>query len=577
MRYLAIDNEGRKSKWKLTSKPVSIGRSSKNDIALPDEQMASRRHCAIEMVGDSYVLRDTGSTNGTRVNGKRLDEAVLVSGDQVSIGSVRITYIDTDVAPPSKTKKGPAIAATMKLGDVDDAALAMPVDDNHGLDDLRPSSKVPAADPTEALAHLFKYGRATGIAEADISLLDARGHTIHNASDIADDDDETAGTRTLRLFRMLLASGFETHASDIHFEPQAGGGAVRIRVDGTMVDALDVHPELMSRVLNMVKILGNIDISQKHIVQESHFSVELPNRTVDYRISFTPSVHGQKLVIRILDPTSAPQHMENLMLPDWMLRDIGTLSKQTAGMLLVCGPTGSGKTTTLYAVLRDIDRQQRNVITIEDPVEYQIDHVTHMPANQQGDNTFNSLLRSVLRQDPDVILLGEIRDKETAQTAMQAAMTGHLVLSTVHAKDTIGTIFRLLDLEVEPYLLGSSLNLVLAQRLIRMLCENCKAPCRPVPSQLGRMGRHSQGVKSIYVAVGCPKCLTVGYANRRGLFELMTVNDALRDAILNSPTMTTIREALRRTVFIELSEMAWEMVARGLTSAEEVERVVGHG
>jgi general secretion pathway protein E len=577
MRYLAIDNEGHKSKWKLTAKPVSVGRSSKNDIALPDEQMASRKHCVIEMVGDSYLLRDAGSTNGTRVNGRRLDEAVLVSGDKVSIGSVKLTYIDTDAPPPSKTQKPPAEAENMKLGDVDDAALAMPVEDNHGFDDLRPSSKVIATDPTESLAHLFKYGRATGIAESDISLLDARGHTIHKATEIADDDDETAGARTLRLFRMLLASGFETHASDIHFEPQASGGAVRIRVDGTMVDALDVDSELLSRVLNMVKILGNIDISQKNIVQESHFSVDLPNRTVDYRISFTPSVHGQKLVIRILDPTSAPQHMDNLLLPDWMLRDIRTLAKQTSGMLLVCGPTGSGKTTTLYAVLRDIDRQQRNVITIEDPVEYQIDNVTHMPANQQGDNTFNSLLRSVLRQDPDVILLGEIRDKETAQTAMQAAMTGHLVLSTVHAKDTIGTIFRLLDLEVEPYLLGSSLNLVLAQRLIRILCDNCKAPCRPVPSQLGLMGRHAQGVKSIYVPVGCPKCLTVGYANRRALFELMTVNDALRDAILKSPTMTTIREALRRTVFINLSEMGWQMVARGLTSAEEVERIVGHG
>ena len=579
MRYLQIVHNGKEGKLELSAAPVSIGRSAANTLALPEENLASRKHCVVEMVGDSYVLRDLGSTNGTRLNGQRVDQAVLTSGDQVRIGSTDITYTDTDAAPPPqaqpKPQQRPGGRKELRPGDVDDGVLAMPFEDEPEQSGSIPADAAPAGDPTAALAHLFKYGKASGIEEADISLLDARGQTVHNAREIAADDDKTAGARTLRMFRMLLAAGFETRASDIHFEPQVKGGAIRIRVDGTMVDAIDVDPVLFARVTNMVKILANIDITQKQVVQEGHFSVELPERTIDFRVSFTPAVHGQKLVIRILDPTSAPQHMANLLLPNWMLRDIGAVSKQTSGMLLVCGPTGSGKTTTLYAALRAIDRTRRNVITIEDPVEYQIDGVTHIPADQQGSNTFNSLLRSVLRQDPDVILLGEIRDRETAQTAMQASMTGHLVLSTVHAKDTIGTIFRLLDLGVEPYLLGSSLNLVLAQRLIRLLCENCKAPRRPVPSQLGLMGRHSEGIEHIYVPVGCPRCLTVGFVGRRALFELLTVNDALRDAILNSPTMATIRAALRRTVFISLGEMGWQMVAEGTTSAEEVDRMVG--
>ena len=571
MRYLIISQDGKGKKVPLSAAPVSIGRSSQNAVPLLEEQRASRQHCVVQMVGDSYVLRDLGSTNGTWLNGQKVDQAVLSSGDEVRVGSTSITYTDTDAPPP--TKKKPSRHRSLKPDDDDNSALAMPPHDESPSG----SPDGDGCDPTTKLAHLFKYGAARGIAEKDISLLDARGQVVHNASEIADDDDETAGARTLRLFRLLLTAGFETRASDIHFEPQVSGGAIRMRVDGTMIDALAVDAVLFSRVTNMVKILGNIDITQKNMVQESHFSVDLPQRTVDYRVSFTPSVHGQKLVIRILDPTSAPQHMADLQLPDWMLRDIGTMSLQTSGMLLVCGPTGSGKTTTLYSVLRDIDRSQRNVITIEDPVEYQIDGVTHIPADHHAGNTFNSLLRSVLRQDPDVILLGEIRDKETAQTAMQAAMTGHLVLSTVHAKDTMGTIFRMLDLGVEPYLLGSSLNLVLAQRLIRMLCDNCKAPRRPVPSQIGLMGRHAQDIKYIYFPVGCPKCLNVGYAGRRALFELLTVNDALRDAILKSPTISAIRDALKRTVFVSLGEMGWQMVAEGSTCAEEVERMVGGG
>jgi general secretion pathway protein E len=283
-------------------------------------------------------------------------------------------------------------------------------------------------------------------------------------------------------------------------------------------------------------------------------------------VSFTPVIHGQKLVIRVLDSVSSPQHLDDLQLPDWMLSHIRKVSTQSSGMILVCGPTGSGKTTTLYAALRDVDVQRRNVITIEDPVEYQLKGVTQIPINSKQGNTFHSMLRSVLRQDPDVILLGEIRDRETAETGMQAAMTGHLVLSTIHARDTVGTIFRLLDLGAEPYLVGSAMNLILAQRLIRR---------KPTPKQMHQMGSFGKNIDEIYYPVGCPKCFDQGYAGRQGLYELLTMTDDLRDAILKSATMGGINEALSRVLFTSLEQSGYKLIAEGITSPEELDRIVG--
>jgi general secretion pathway protein E len=272
---------------------------------------------------------------------------------------------------------------------------------------------------------------------------------------------------------------------------------------------------------------------------------------------------------------SSPQHLDDLQLPDWMLSHIRKVSTQSSGMILVCGPTGSGKTTTLYAALRDVDVQRRNVITIEDPVEYQLKGVTQIPINSKQGNTFHSMLRSVLRQDPDVILLGEIRDRETAETGMQAAMTGHLVLSTIHARDTVGTIFRLLDLGAEPYLVGSAMNLILAQRLIRLLCDNCKAGRKPTPKQMHQMGSFGKNIDEIYYPVGCPKCFDQGYAGRQGLYELLTMTDDLRDAILKSATMGGINEALSRVLFTSLEQSGYKLIAEGITSPEELDRIVG--
>jgi general secretion pathway protein E len=244
-------------------------------------------------------------------------------------------------------------------------------------------------------------------------------------------------------------------------------------------------------------------------------------------------------------------------------------------MLLACGPTGSGKTTTLYSCLREIDVEQRNAITIEDPVEYELPGATQIPIDAKQGHTFANILRSVLRQDPDVIFLGEIRDIETANVAMQAAMTGHLVYSTVHAKDTISAIFRLLDLGVEQYLVANAVNMIIAQRLTRLLCVACRRPVRATPAQSLKMGQLLAGVPEIHVPQGCPECLETGFHGRRALFELLEFTDPLRDVVLKNPTIQGIRQVLASNHFTTLQQFGFQLVAQGHTSYDEVERVAG--
>ncbi|MCW5766899.1 MAG: Flp pilus assembly complex ATPase component TadA, partial [Phycisphaeraceae bacterium] len=280
---------------------------------------------------------------------------------------------------------------------------------------------------------------------------------------------------------------------------------------------------------------------------------------------------------RVLDAANAPRSLIELGLPPYMADRVKRACQKEQGFILVCGPTGSGKTTTLYNALREIDRDTTNVVTIEDPVEYQLEGVTQIPADDAKGNSFGNLLRSVLRQDPDVILVGEIRDEETARTAMQAAMTGHLVFSTVHSKDSISAVFRLLDLKVEPFLVASSLEVVLAQRLVRSLCENCRRPVRITPGQATRMGKFLEGKSEVYIPVGCTACLKTGYRGRRAIFELLDFSDELRDVVLKDPTIASIKNAVGRGMFTTLLQAGWQLAARGSTSLDEVERVVGGG
>jgi type II secretory ATPase GspE/PulE/Tfp pilus assembly ATPase PilB-like protein len=394
------------------------------------------------------------------------------------------------------------------------------------------------------------------------------------------------GQRTVTdLFRLLLLVCFRGRATDVHLEPKGENYSLRLRSDGVMVDAAKLPNAVGVRLAALVKIISEIDPSQKTSIQEGNYSARVPHhgpgavggvRRVDYRVSFAPSVYGQKLVIRILDAATAPATVKNLMLPDWMQEELSRSIEQDAGMVLVCGPTGSGKTSTLYSVVRSLDLMQRNVITIEDPVEIQIENVTQLPVDEEKGKGFAELLRTVLRQDPDVILVGEIRDAETARTAMQASITGHLVFSTRaheghggHDLPPAGPRRRAVPADAgassSSSLSGSSAG----------CARSARRPSRsPTRSGLA-WARAANGVETIYAPVGCFRCLSTGFAGRRAVFEMLNTTEELRDAIVRTPSSAEIAKALSAFRFQRLQASAYELVAAGEVAFDEADRAVG--
>lgn len=550
----------------IGEKPITLGRHPTNMVVIPDS-MASRYHCVVEKSQDGLRVRDLDSSNGTKVNGQIVKTIRLGDGDVITIGKTRITIHAPSLAPSPKPKK----AVSVPAADEEDEFEVEVVE----IDEEEPQP-LPGGGGYEAvLVRMAESLADKKFGEDQIDLFNARGALAQYGKPggngrrgaPADEPREAIG-----IFRLILLICFRTRASDIHIEPKQDDYSVRIRCDGSMVDVVRLPKDVGIKVTSLIKILCDIDIAQRNIVQEGHYSARVPDRRVDYRVSFAPAMFGQKCVIRILDTANTPYHVWDLQLPEWMFEEVQSACKADSGMVLVCGPTGSGKTSTLYAVIRDIDVSERNVVTIEDPVEIQLDGVTQIPVNEPQGNTFSNLLRSVLRQDPDAILVGEVRDPETARIALQSAITGHLVFSTVHSKDTIGTIFRLLDLGVEPYLVSSGLQLVLGQRLVRKLCPACKIASKPTAEQLARMGDAGKSVDKIYSPRGCPKCVGTGFMGRRGVFELLKVTDDMREVIMKNPSVAEVQKTLAGTKFVKLSQSGYQLVADGITSLDEIER-----
>lgn len=583
MVYLQIEAGEQSRRIEIGSDPIQIGRLEGNALVLEDT-LISRRHCLVSRGESGCTVQDLNSSNGTYVNGERIANAVLHSGDVLSIGRFQIRFINED--EPTVVRESPALELVAEESPGDLAADELDesdlVDDTPDLfqsangahetpDDLQ---TIQADDHEATLLRLAESLPDKSFQDFQIALVNARGQVAHAAASqqaVRAVDAQDA----VRLLRLILLICFRTGASDIHVEPREQIVQVRIRVDGTMVDLVRLDKTIAARLLSMIKILSDIDIAQRSIVQEGHFSSRLPDRRVDYRVSLAPSLHGQKLVIRILDTRNAPLRADHLKLPADMYELLIRAAEMDSGVVLVCGPTGSGKTTTLYALLRSLDVGQRNVITIEDPVEIQLPGITQLPVNDEQGNTFANLLRSVLRQDPDVILVGEIRDPETAKIAMQASTTGHLVFSTLHTRDTIGTIFRLLDLGVEPYMLAQGINIVVAQRLIRQLCPHCKKPAHLSAAEIGRITAEIGDFQQAFTRRGCPRCMGTGFSGRRAVYEMLSSNDALRDAILHNRSIAAMREALASTGFRRLMHHGYRLVADGVTTLDEVEKAVG--
>ena len=573
MAHLEIKTAQGLKRFKLSGDAVTIGRQPDNTLVFPDE-LTSRHHCVIEPLDGGFRVRDLGSSNGTRLNSKRItaDEA-LDNGDVLRIGSTDVRFIDPEQIAPNKRPDSPDFSTAKEDTDVE----ARNLHDAATLDvDLHAEVVDAPTSYERKLREIMDTAPEKPFDETDISLVDNRGVTVHQATssglDSGSDEDIGEG---IRVFRMLLLACFRARATDLHIEPGIGNANVRLRVDGYMLTAVQLSMAIYHRLLGMIKVLCQVDTSRKNVVQDGHFSVAVKGRRVDYRVSLTPAVHGQKLVIRVLDSTHAPSRLHELGLVAWMYEKLRGIATRDSGLLLACGPTGSGKTTTLYSCIREIDVNQRNAITIEDPVEYYLEGCTQIPIDHKQDNTFGSILRSVLRQDPDVIFVGEVRDTETATVAMQAAMTGHLVYTTVHAKDSIGAIFRLLDLGVEGYLVANALDITLAQRLVRRLCDTCKKAVNPTPAQNMKMGKLMEGVPKIYIPTGCKRCLKTGFHGRRAIFELLDFTEPMRDVVLESPTIQKIHEIAGRGLFMTLQQFGFQLVAQGVTSFDEIDRVAG--
>tara|TARA_B100000809_G_scaffold19204_1_gene16986 strand:+ start:17 stop:1168 length:1152 start_codon:yes stop_codon:yes gene_type:complete len=377
----------------------------------------------------------------------------------------------------------------------------------------------------------------------------------------------------------LVYDAIVRRATDIHLEPKPNEITVRMRIDGVLYSMEPFDIPVGSAVVNVCKVLGAMDITEKRRSLDGSFQAETEERRIDFRVATQGTNHGEKLSLRILDQANSVSTLEDLGLRKQMTEELDAVIHQPHGLLLVCGPTGAGKSTTLYAAINEIDTLQRNVITIEDPVEYRMDNVNQIEINSRAGNSFATSLRSVLRQDPDVVMIGEIRDAETANIACQAANTGHMVFSTVHANDTITALYRIIDLEVEPFMLASSLSGILAQRLVRRLCSKCKEPYKPKPEFLRKANLPAERISKFYrppknPETECAACGGLGFRGRVGVFELLPVNERMREMIRDQTAMTAIRAEARKNGMLYMKEEGLRLVVRGITSIDELLRVV---
>ncbi|MCQ8897631.1 type II secretion system ATPase GspE [Limnobacter humi] len=365
----------------------------------------------------------------------------------------------------------------------------------------------------------------------------------------------------IRMINALLTQASRDGASDIHIEAFETHSAVRFRVDGTLRDVLQPRRELHSALISRIKIMASLDIAEKRLPQDGRITLRIGGKPMDVRVSTLPTGHGERAVLRLLDKEAGRLELTRLGMPAHTLHDMDRLCRMPHGILLVTGPTGSGKTTTLYAALSRIDSSTTNVMTVEDPVEYDLPGISQTPVNPKIDMTFGKALRAILRQDPDVIMIGEIRDLETAQIAVQASLTGHLVLATLHTNDSVSAVTRLIDMGVEPFLLSSSLLGVLAQRLVRRLCPHCKR------QETGADG-HTH-----WHPVGCERCAHTGYVGRTGVYELFTVDDAVRTLIHNGAAESEMRTHALNHGMKTMREDGQRWVDQGETTLEELLRV----
>jgi general secretion pathway protein E/type IV pilus assembly protein PilB len=431
----------------------------------------------------------------------------------------------------------------------------------------------PILASTEAIQREIK--KRLGVGADTIGTLDEEKSiqvVDENAENTDLDSGEEDEASIIRFVNQVLKDAIELRASDIHLEPFEDEFKIRYRIDGELQDTA-VPPQLKQfqpAIVSRIKILSHLNIAEKRLPQDGRIKVRIDQAEVDIRVSIIPMLHGEAVVMRLLRQNSTLRGLGEIGMNQRELEHFQHVLTLPHGIILVTGPTGSGKTSTLYTALNEINDAVRKIITIEDPVEYQLKGVNQIQVNEKSGLTFARGLRSILRHDPDVILIGEIRDAETAQIAVQASLTGHLVFSTLHTNDAPGALTRLVDMGVEPYLVASSLEAVLAQRLVRVLCKHCKEPDNSVRAQAFKVKLGISAEKIIYKSVGCRECRNTGFFGRHAIFEWMDTDEEIRQLILKSASTDQIRAAARKGGMRTLAEDGWRMVANGVTTVEEV-------
>jgi type IV pilus assembly protein PilB len=394
---------------------------------------------------------------------------------------------------------------------------------------------------------------------------------------VVNDEEETADlarvageSPVVRLANYLICNAVKDGASDIHIEPGEKKMRIRYRIDGVLFEVMSppqtMHPALVSRL----KIMANLDISERRLPQDGRIRAIVRNRYVDFRINTLPTTQGEKAVIRILDNRSILIGLERLGFEEDHLKALKEQIDRPHGVVLVTGPTGSGKTTTLYSALMTMNGSEMNISTVEDPVEYSLGFANQVQVNERIGFTFASCLRALLRQDPDVIMVGEIRDEETARISVQAALTGHMVLSTLHTNDAPSSITRLINIGVEPYLISAAVNAVLAQRLVRRICENCKEEYTPVDDVKRALERANIEIDRLWRGKGCDRCRKTGYSGRCGIYEMVVLDDAIRDLVAASPNVTELRRYCKEHGMVTLRQDGIRKLKRGVSSIEEI-------
>ena len=428
----------------------------------------------------------------------------------------------------------------------------------------------------DAVGRLFNTDTTSmGRIIEDIGKDDVEDLAIDDEGDVDHLKDLASEAPVIRLVNLLITRAIELRASDIHLEPFEGDFKVRYRVDGVLHVEEAPPKRLQAAVISRIKIMAKLNIAERRLPQDGRIKLRVLGKEIDFRVSTLPTMFGESVVLRILDRETVVLDLEKLGFPDYDLKKFRDLINRPYGIILVTGPTGSGKTTTLYAGLSEINSPEKKIITVEDPIEYQLGGVNQVQVKSGIGLSFANILRSILRQDPDIIMIGEIRDAETAEIAIHSALTGHLVFSTLHTNDAAGAVTRLLEMGMENYLISSSLIGIMAQRLVRVICPECKEPYTPEVGVLEELGISHDEVKKldIFKGRGCKNCANTGFRGRKGIYELLMMNDDIRELILDKTPSNVIKEKGRSQGMKTLREAGWQKVKAGISTVSEVVRV----